>query len=348
VNVGELSSRSPDLRVGDVIWYLSASVGAVESRLYAEASDGIVVRGDSGVQTAFRLRQMGWQGRLWLDPAVYERPSVESDQTLFGDRWAVIQIELEVADRISPGSFVPAADRAALRQAISRERRWLDDSGGGRLSLALHSAWLTSDTQFVVDELLRQDGAVALALADPNDPLGGAGAVEGLVTFTRELPDLVLLRCDIGALGAVANGARQGAIGTSTMVRHAVPPGKSGGGVPGDRTPSVFVPALLSFKLGSFLDQLPREAAPTCDLACCLGSRLSRFNDVRTTAEARVHNRLAIQTAIDAVLQRPPAERPAAFRSLCQQAVYEADALSALARRQIPPSRQLLAWSTLS
>ena len=118
--------------------------------------------------------------------------------------------------------------------------------------------------------------------------------------------------------------------------------------MPGDRTPSVFVAALLGFKLGSFLDQLPREAAPTCDLACCLGARLSRFNDVSTTADARVHNRLAIQTAIDAVLQRPPAERPAAFRSLCQQAVYEADALSALARRQIPPSRQLLAWSLLN
>ncbi len=345
--MGGLSTSNFDVRVGDVVWYLSASLGPVESRLYAEASDGIVVRGDHGVQTAFRLRELGWQGRLWLDPAVYERQSVESDQTLFGDRWTHIQNELAVAERISPGSFVPAGDRRVLRQAICSERRWLDDAGGGRLSLALHSAWLVSDTPFVVDELIREHRPVALALADPNDPLGGAGAVEGLVTLSRELPDLVLLRSDLGALGAVANGARQGAIGTSTAVRHVVPPGKSGGGVSGDRTPSVFVPALLSFKLGSFLDQLPRDAAPTCDLACCLGSRLSRFNDVSTTADARVHNRLAIQTAIDAVLERSPAERPASFRSLCKQAVYEADALSVRARRQIAPSRQLLAWSAL-
>lgn len=335
-------------RTGDVVWYVSGSLSTLEAHLHAEATDGVVVRGDGGLQVAARLRQLGWTGRLWIDPATYERSSSHSDLTLFGDRWAVMQDELTVTERISPGSYVASGDRRGLRGAIARETRWLEEVGGGRLSLALHSGWLTADTEVVVSELAKQDLPIALALADSNDPLGHAGAVGGFVTLTRELQNLMLLRGDLGALGAVAHGARQGAIGTSTAVRHVVPPGKFGGGVPGDRTPSVFLRTLLGFRLGSFLDQLPREAVPTCDLGCCLGARLSRFNDERMGAEARVHNLLAIQAVIDAVLDRPAPEQADIFRSMCQQAVYETEALESVARRRITPSRQLVAWASLT
>lgn len=347
MSMGEVPSTART-KTGEVPWYLSASLSAVEAHQYAEASGGVVLRGEAGLQTARRLRQQGWSGRLWLDPATYERASRQSELTLFGDRWAVAQQELAVAERISPGAYVAAGDRRALRRGIASETRWLSEAGEGRLSLALHAGWLTADTVVIIEALKRVDAPVALALADPTDPLGHRGAVDGLVTIVRELDDLMLLRGDLAALGAVAHGARHGAIGTSTAVLHAVPPGKFGGGVPGDRTPSIFLPALLGFRLGSFIDQLPLEAAPACDLPCCLGARLSRFNDERMTAEARVHNRLAIQGVIDAVLERSEPDRVAAFRSLCQQAVFETEALSVLARRRIPPSRQLVSWATLS
>jgi hypothetical protein len=331
-----------------VAWYLSASLSAVEAHLYAEAGGGVVLRGEAGLQTSRRLRQQGWSGRLWLDPATYERPGKQSELTLFGDRWATAQDELGVVERISPGAYVAAGDRRALRRAIASETRWLTAAGGGRVSLALHAGWLTADTAVVVEALNHLDAPVALALADPTDPLGRSGAVDGLVRLVRELEDLMLLRGDLGALGAVAHGARHGAIGTSTAVRHAVPPGKFGGGVPGDRTPSVFLPTLLGFRLGSFLDQLPREAVPICDLPCCLGTRLSRFNDERMAAEARAHNRVAIQAVIDAVLERSGSDRAEAFKLLCQQAVFETEALGVVARRRIPLSRQLVSWAALS
>jgi hypothetical protein len=334
-------------RTGEVVWYLSGSVGAVEAHLYADASGGVVLRGETGLQVAARLRQQGWTGRLWLDPAVYERPGNASDHTLFGDRWAVAQAELRVTEVISPGAYVAESDREGLDRAIEDQRSWLGQVGQGRLSLALHSRWLSSDVGYLIQRLRDLAEPLAIALADPNDPLGHAGAVAGYVELIHGVPGLMLLRGDLGAVGGVANGAEHGAIGTSTTVRHAVPPGKRGGGVPGDRTPSIFLRDTLAFRLGSFLDQLPRNAVPSCDLACCLGARLSRFNDERLAAEARLHNRLTVQSVIDEVLRRAPTARPNAFRSMCEEAVVATEALSSAARRVIAPSPQLIAWAGL-
>jgi hypothetical protein len=345
--MGEVSTARATGKAS-VLWYTSGSVGALEARQYAETSGGIVTRGEAGLGLARQLRLAGWTGPLWLDPATYERAAVDSDLTLFGDRWAVAQAELRVEEPITPGSFVAAGDRSGLSGALRRESGWADQVEGARVSLALHAGWLTTDTNVVATELKALGMPVAVALADTNDPLGHAGAVAGLVQLVREVPDLMLLRCDLGSVGGVANGARSGAIGTSTTVRHFVPPGRTGGGVPGDRTPSVFIPSLLTFKLGSFLEQLPRRAVPVCDLACCLGARLSRFNDERMVAEARVHNRLAFQLIVDNVLACAPAERTTAFRAMCQQAISETQALEVAARRPIEPPRQLHGWAQIS
>lgn len=331
-----------------ILWYASASVRPAEARLYAQTSGGLVTRGEAGLDLARRLRKDGWSGPLWLDPATYERPALDSDLTLFGDRWAVAQAELRAEEAISPGSYVAAGDRAGLIGALRRESDWAANIEGARISVALHSGWLTAGTGVLAVELRALGLPVAVALADTKDPLGHSGAVAGLVQLVRGVPDLMLLRCDLGALGAVANGARTATMGTSTTVRHVVPPGQSGGGVPGDRTPSVFIPSLLTFKLGSFLDQLPRQAVPTCDLACCLGGRLSRFNDERMVADARAHNRLAFQVVVDAVLACAPTERAPLFRTMCQQAIYETHTLEVAARRPIEPSRQLDGWSQIS
>lgn len=66
---------------------------------------------------------------------------------------------------------------------------------------------------------------MALVLAHRNDPLGSLAAVRGLLRVLAEIPNVVLLRTDLAAIGAVANGASLGAVGTSTSVRHLVPLG---------------------------------------------------------------------------------------------------------------------------
>ena len=345
--MGEISALR-STRTGEVLWYASGSVSQVEALAYAQTSGGLVTRGEAGLRLALQLRNNGWSGPLWLDPAIYERPPVESDSTLFGDRWTVAQADLRAEEPISPGSYVEAVDRSGLAIALRRETDWTADAEGARISLALHWAWLTDRSNLLATELKAVGQPVAVALADTNDPLAHAQSVAGLVRLIREVPNLMLLRCDLGALGAVAAGARTATIGTSTTVRHVVPLGKRGGGVPRDQTPSLFIPSLLAFKLGSFLEQLPRRAIPTCDLACCLGARLSRFNDGRMLAEARTHNRLAFQVVVDELTACAPADRLATFRRMCQKAILDTQVLEVAARRPIKPSRQLSGWTQVS
>ena len=347
VNMGGVSPLR-SLSTAEVIWYTSGSVSSSEAHLFAESAGGLVVRGESGLELARRLRTGGWSGPLWVDPAVYERPATVPDLTLFGDRWATAQAELQVAEPISPGSYVDAGKRSDFLAAIGRQAEWAAEVDRARISLCLHHRWLTTDADFVAAELEALGLPVALALADRNDPLGYVGAVQGLLRIVGAVPDLMLLRTDLAALGVVANGAHHGAVGTSGTVRHFVPPGLSAGGARNDRSPSVFLPLLLAFKLGSWLEELPLKAVPTCDLACCGGARLSRFNDEETRAEARFHNRLAMQTVVDAALEAEGADRAARFKSMCQDALFRTQELEVAARRKIRPSAQLAAWAEVS
>ena len=331
---------------GDVTWYLSGGLSDAERLSHARATNAAIVRGTNGFKAGAKLRSAGFEGRLWLDPATYDRPEEPRAETLFGDHWQLLQDELGVAQLISPGTYVGRSDFDALGSALDVEGAWVARAGG-RLSLALHASWLTHGLDGLIGRLEQVEAPLALAFADPNDPLGHAGAVQGLVDMLGSVGDAAILRCDLGALGAVAHGASLGAIGTSSTMRHVVPPGQKGGGVPLDKSPSVFVSELLDFKLGSHLDEFPREASPTCELACCRGRALRRFNGEHAIAEARTHNRIAIGDASRKILETAPDLRPGVFTNMCIKAEYAVAALSVAARRPMKVRPQVKAWARL-
>lgn len=335
----------PGVRSGEVAWYLSGGLTDDQALSFARARGAAVLRGPGGARTGRKLRQAGYKGRLWLDPAAYERPN-EPREDLFGDHWLQVEAELGVSDCISPGTYVAGSDQDGLDAALEVEGAWAE-SHGGRASLALHSSWLTSGLDSLVDRAVQTNAPLALAFADRNDPLGRSGAVRGLVDLLESVPNVAILRCDLGALGAVAHGAPLGAVGTSATVRHVVPPGQRAGGVPRDKSPSVFVPELLDFKLGSYLDELPREASPICDLACCGGSALRRFNGEHMISAARDHNMIAIGEAVESLLRVPSGLRAAAFRSMCIEASQFVEELAIAARRPMDARPQVKAWASL-
>ena len=330
----------------DVVWYLGARLKDTERLDYALATGGVVLRGAPGCKAATNLRDAGFNGRIWIDPASYEQQDQPEPDTLFGDWWQLRQEELRVEEFISPGSYVDAGDIESLRRSLDSEGEWARRAGG-RLSLSLRAGWLTKHVEPLITELRAADTPLALAFADRNDPLGLRGAVSGLVELLDFVDDIAVLRCDLGAIGAVAHGAVLGALGTSTGVRHAVPPGHQPGGVANDKSPSVFLPKLLDFKLGSFLSSFPRAASPTCELECCHGAPLRRFNDEHMNAEARRHNRLAIGELIHKVAATEQSQRAQVFRSLCIDAEHEAQELSGLARRPLRVRPQVAAWARL-
>ena len=331
---------------GDVAWYLSGGLSDAERLSHARATNAAILRGPNGFRAGAKLRSAGFEGRLWLDPATYDRPEEPRAETLLGDHWQLLQDELRVEQLISPGTYVGGSDFDALGSALDVEGAWVARAGG-RLSLALHASWLTKGLDGLIGRLEQVEAPLACAFADPNDPLGHARAVQGLVDLLGSVGDVAILRCDLGALGAVAHGASIGAIGTSSTVRHVVPPGQKGGGVPLDKSPSVFVSELLDYKLGSHLDEFPREASPTCDLTCCRGRALRRFNGEHAIAEARTHNRIAIGDASRKILETAPDLRPRVFTRMCIDAEYAVAALSVAARRPMKVRPQVKAWAGL-
>ena len=331
---------------GSVVWYLGARLTDTERLAYAQATNGVVLRGEAGAKAAARLRAAGYGGRLWLDPAAYEEKNQPQRHTLLGDYWQVRQDEVGVAEPISPGSYVAKGDVESLKRSFDSQVAWVSEAGG-RLSLALEAGWLADDLEALIEELQAVGLPWALAFSDPNDPLGRPGAVTGLVYLLKSVGDIAVLRCDLGGIGAAVHGASVGTVGTSTTVRHAVPPGQKAGGAPRDTTPSVFVPKLLDFKLGSLLDSFPREASPTCELECCEGAALRRFNGEHMNAEARRHNRLAIGEIVHTVMSAEDSQRARIFKTMCIDAEHEAHALSMSARRLLRVRPQVAAWARL-
>jgi hypothetical protein len=336
-------------RVGSIPLYLARSLSRQERFEHAEVAGAVVLRGEDGAQDARVLRSQGWNGDLWVDPAAYERRhSLDGVTNLLGqDPWLVDQQLAGVKEYISPGSYVGPSDRSGLRDALRREAAWVRHAGGGRISLAIDWRWLTIDLAVMKARLADLDSPVAIALSDRNDPLSHAGAVEGLAELAFNVPNLMVLRCDMGAFGAVSHGATVGAVGTATSVRHVVPPGVPAGGA---RTGalSIFVDALRDWKLNDWLAALPSPAVPWCYQGCCRGGRLDRFVSRTTAAAARVHNRDTLLIMANQLLALPPSQRPAAFKSSCQNAVAAAANMEMLTGgRQVKVKPQIAAWASL-
>ncbi len=328
--------------LGDIAWYLSPRLDEAECLSHARSAGGVVLRGTKGAAAANRLRQQGFGGRLWLDPAAYERHLSGSHPTLW-DEWHQRQLEVGVAEFISPGAYVGDSDSLALGLALHSEGDWVNRHGG-RLSLALHYSWLTKGRQALIKQLRDVDLPFALAFADRYDPLGRAGAVKGLVELLSQVSDVTVMRCDIGAIGAVAHGAKLGAFGTSATMRHVFPPDQQGGGP--SSSPAVFVEPLLGFMSGASLDALPRGASPACRLRCCSGQSLGRLNTRTREAEAIRHNRIAVRHVLGLLLASNP-PHDTSFKQMCQQARAAAKRLSHRASSHVDVSAQVNAWAQL-
>lgn len=329
-------------------FYLSSAAGEQERLDAAQLAGSVVLRGEEGARQARKLRAAGWIGHLRLDPSDHERPhSLATQGTLWSeDPWFTEQESVRVTEYLSPGSYVHPNDRSGLRGALVNEAAWLTSVGSGRLSLGLHWHWLTVGLPILLSELSTVEAPFSLAFADRNDPLRSKAAVSGLLTVLSTIPDVMMNRSDIAALGAIANGATVGAVGTGTSVRHIVPPGQEPGGAR-SRMPSAFVLSLLCWKHPSVLLRLPKRWTPTCNLSCCNGAPLDRFALTGTLAELRYHNLVSVAELAGHLLAVPANARSGWFKSICQNAAYEAAKIEANAGQPFELNQQVIAWASV-
>lgn len=86
--------------------------------------------------------------------------------------------------------------------------------------LALANWWMYEDgLRLLFHELRDTDVPVALVLEHRNDPLRVTRILHGVVALLQANITLIMLRCDVSALGLIANGALAAAYGSKSSIR---------------------------------------------------------------------------------------------------------------------------------
>jgi len=325
-----------------VAFYIAGSADVTEAVETSAALGAVVFRGFNQRKAACAASAIAEY--LWLDPADYERPHPKANQGLLfsTDPWADLQRSVGVKERLSPGVMVNLDRPGALDAAIESQAAWVDANGGGRISLALPARWLSRHRDELCDRLRQAGQPFAVAFAAGYDPLDTRRGVEGLAQIAQAVDDLMVLRCDMGALGAMANGARVVSIGTGTSVRHI--PTRTGGG---PAQPAVFIPAVLDYCAGKTIAGLPSRVRPRCPLSCCNGASLDRYWLTNDSRGLRRHNVEAIALLSRDLLGVQFDQRAQVWRSMCEEAVIEANRIELDGGRPFRVRPQIRWWSQI-
>jgi hypothetical protein len=263
-------------------------------------------------------------------------------------RWFDAQLAAEADRLLTPGRWIGAEKGHDPFEAQALSELSLAQKHEATCVLCLDDRWLTRIEDHVdMRRTLKGAGVpVALVLGNVGDPLARSGAVDGLVALTRVIEDMSILRCDHGAIGALAFSAAHGSMGLLATHRHGVPPTAQARGKQNDRTARVFVFDLMGwFTAGTIAGWYTSKIALTCDCDCCNGDRIDRFFDPRLQARADWHNRNVLGSLARRILDIPEVgERRRAFGQLCAEAVDRYGIMGGLTTT-IRPKPQLEQWA---
>lgn len=322
-------------------FYLPTSdVEAIEA--CGELADAVTVKGPKGPATVRALRARGWDRPVIFDRAGYD-PNVSA---IDPERWFDDQARAGADRLLTAGSWVPWDPTGdTLKQVVEVEAKRTCGRPDATTVLAIDHRWITRVPMDLVQALVGLDCRAALVLAHPADPLSVGNAVHGLLTVTKSIDDLSILRTDHGGLGAIVYGARHAAIGLIPSYRHFVPVGQIGRGKPNDVTVRVFIREMMDWFTALTIAGWGTVSWDLrCNLRCCEGQRLDRFFDERFERQAMIHNRTSLAQLAADILDAPPEERRRLFGEMCSQAVDRYGAMGKLSM-VTKPKQQLLQWA---
>jgi hypothetical protein len=260
--------------------YIGGSISVDQLQLIVMACGGAMVAGKQGARLAAKA-----EGVL-VDPALYDpRAKLGSDMLFDCDEWLMRQRAAGVPLILTDSQRIGNRDRSALRKALAR---WETIDEPTLVVLPIGSWWLRDGLSCLTDEVRAAGRPVAIVLLHRYNGLDAAGAIAGLLTFVSAIGPLpvVLLRCDISAVGVVAYGALTGFVGWSATTRHGPLPMRQPQGdddAERDESPGVFVPALHDYYKASKLPAFARGRrldVLRCDDPVCGGSSLLRISQL--------------------------------------------------------------------
>lgn len=341
-------STSFDLRaktLGETFSFYVSGLNPQKIRACADQADAVVVSGVGGPTTVRRLREAGWEGTAIFDGAAYtNRESRVDDFKWFDEQ------ESAGADRLlTQGIWVGSESNQAQFMSQIESEVNLAMMRGATCLLAIDRRWLTQTKQ--LEEMLQclqsLTVPVALVLGDPSDPIGYAGAVDGLVAVSKSVTDLSVIRCDQAGIGALAFGVAHASFGLTTGHRHVVPPGIRSFAKQNDRSARIFVRDLLDWFTASRINEWSTvNVSLHCYDSCCSGDRIERFLDDRLRPEADLHNRTVLAGLAEEILSAPVEDgvRRREFGRICHEAVSRYGPMGGW-WTEIKPKRQLTQWA---
>jgi hypothetical protein len=260
--------------------YLGGSINPDHLRSIVAACGGAIVSGRQGAKLAART-----PGVL-VDPAAYGAAATTGSEPLFDyDEWLTRQQAAGVPLILTDTPRIRNNDRSALRKALSR---WAAIDDATMVVLPIEPWWLRDGLPWLTEEVRAAGRPVAIVLLHRYNGFDTARTVAGLLALISDVEPLpvVLLRCDISAIGAVAHRAFAGFVGWSANTRHGpLPmrrPERAEDSNEPDESPSVLVPALHDYFKTSNLPAFAR--ARRADLLGC-GDPVCRGDSLLRIAE---------------------------------------------------------------
>lgn len=301
--------------------------GAVD--VGARAGLGIVhtlrVEQKNWATRAADLRELGSRYRFPMEWCLFDANEYSGNTRDFGPRtlsreWIELQRKLGVEMLLTDSPYIGDGNLEGLRSVL----RQAAGLGPGVIAvLPLHLSWLRRDVELLIAEVNNFAVPAALIAEHANDPFGVQAATAGLLRFIEQAhPPVLVLRCDLSAVGAVAAGASLGAIGVTTGLRHLYPV-SSGGGV--GYTPGIglYVPGARVYRRLDVLHDAMEHVTGNpewweCSCPYCNGDSLEW---IATTLDAFTHSMMAINSDISGVITPTSHdERLAAWLEKCRWA----------------------------
>ena len=308
-------------------------------------------------KVARHLRQTkGYQRPVLLDAARYSGSNRTAAVSRFNAGWIRRQRELGLPVLTDSG-YVSEGDLAGL-DSILRQAADLADAIA---LLPLNNSWLRNRKQLdlLTDKIRNAGVPVALILEHTGDPFELVGVVAAFLQIVKAGPPVLLLRCDVSALGALCVGAVAAAVGTSTGLRHLYPQTTGGGGGHDPLIAAVIKECLSYISLDKIALAAQREPEDTlwqCDCEACHRApirELAIHSPQRQAELAFVHSLDTLLELRDKILTPGStlAQRTECWRQSCFNAQYRHMSVEDLTEKSPPPvflGRWLHALATTS
>jgi hypothetical protein len=289
------------------------------SEVTAQPGGGLLVSGAQSLQVIEHMKGRGYRAHLLPDRQLYKGKNRKLAGQPFTPNWISRQQRLGLPAIIPDAGYVAAGDLRGLRSVL----QWSAAIPNAIGLLAVANWWMYDNGLRLLRQELHDIAIpVAIVLEHKGDPLSVQRILKGLVTLLRDGNTVLVFRCDVSAVGLLANGALAAAFGSKTSIRHLYPAANGGGGNPTSRE-SVFWTAGTALHYHDLIydavSASPHDPTWECWCMVCGGRRLDRLG-FSPTEEIRQHNSAGLLSLRDELADVPAADRPRWWRNRCHDA----------------------------